>query len=217
MKYCNNCASAVDDNAEFCPYCRAAFDATNEMYDYTKTTVLGTGQVNNEYTGAPEQPQYEQYQYQNQEQASAYQHGNQYNTEQQCQNSYYTGNSVIADKNSIFKSYALFWKNYTNFSSRTRRSDFWQFVLVNVLISLIAGAFNFIPILGSIISGIYVLACIIPSLAIQIRRLHDIEKEWYCILLGLIPLVGFIILLVFYCQDSQSGENKFGPNTKEIQ
>ena len=122
----------------------------------------------------------------------------------------------VTEKNSIFKSYALFWKNYTNFSGRTRRSDYWQFVLVNFIIALPLGLLSLIPYVGSLFMGIYMLATIIPNLAIQIRRLHDIGKDWYYIFFMLIPFAGSIILLVWYCQDSQIGANKYGENPKGI-
>lgn len=239
MKYCNNCGSTVEDNAAFCNYCGAVFETMdvnynvqNETIDYNKTTVLGTGQVNNETNTYNNQYQYNTYQqeyqsgtlYQPEVQANNSQQPYQnaivsqpiLNNQQQYQNVYVAGNPAVAPKNGLFKSYSLFWKNYTNFSTRTRRSDFWQFILVNFLISLVAGALNFIPVVGSIISGVYLIALLIPSLALQIRRLHDIGKEWYSIFLALIPIAGFFILLVFYCRDSQLGENKFGLNPKEL-
>lgn len=239
MKYCNNCGSMVEDNATFCNYCGAMFETAdvnyngqNETVDYNKTTVLGTGQINSEVGTYANQAQYNPYQqqYQNetlyqaevqnnnsqQYQNIAVPQYSEQNNQQQYQNVYVAGNPAVAPKNGLFKSYSLFWKNYTNFSGRTRRSDFWQFILANFLISFIAGMLNFIPVVGSIISGIYLIALLIPSLALQIRRLHDIGKEWYSIFLALIPLAGFIILIVLYCKDSQPSENKFGLNPKEL-
>ncbi|MDY0077004.1 MAG: DUF805 domain-containing protein [Bacteroidales bacterium] len=65
------------------------------------------------------------------------------------------------------------------------------------------------------ISGIYSLALIIPSLAVAVRRLHDVGKSGWMILIGLIPLIGFIWLLVLMVTDSKPGENQYGPNPKE--
>lgn len=68
---------------------------------------------------------------------------------------------------------------------------------------------------GALLSGIFVLAAIIPAFAVGARRLHDTGKSGWLQLLVLIPLIGYIILLIFYVQDSASGENKYGPNPKE--
>ena len=101
----------------------------------------------------------------------------------------------------------LFFTKYADFSTRSRRSEYWWVVLFEVITSGIAGA-----ILRDY-SWLWSLAVLIPSIAISVRRLHDIGKggAWY--LLNLIPLVGSIILLVWYCQDS-APDNQWGPNPK---
>ena len=63
--------------------------------------------------------------------------------------------------------------------------------------------------------GIYSLAILIPSIAVQIRRLHDTNRSGWWIFIGLIPLIGTIVFIVFMVQDSNPGENRFGPNPKE--
>lgn len=100
--------------------------------------------------------------------------------------------------------------NYAKFSGRARRSEYWYFCLFNIVVSGILGY-----LLPSI-SGIYSLAVLIPGLAVSWRRLHDIGKAggWYFICL--VPLVGWILLLVWMCKDSQPGENQYGPNPKEV-
>lgn len=103
---------------------------------------------------------------------------------------------------------------YVGFNGRARRSEFWYFFLFNFIVSfvlsLLAQFVGFFSILGTIWS----LAVLLPGLAVGVRRLHDIGKAWPWILIGFIPLVGGIILIVFFCQDSQPGENQFGPNPK---
>ena len=105
-----------------------------------------------------------------------------------------------------------FFKQYATFSGRATRSEYWYVVLftfvVEMAISLIFGLIS--PEVVSIVSGIYALATLIPNLAIVWRRLHDIGRSggWYFI--GLVPLVGWIILLVFFCKDSDA-DNRFGP------
>lgn len=64
--------------------------------------------------------------------------------------------------------------------------------------------------------GIYLLAIILPSLAVAVRRLHDIGKSGWMILISLIPLIGGIWLLVLLVTDSNPGDNQYGPNPKEI-
>ena len=94
------------------------------------------------------------------------------------------------------------FSNYANFSGRARRSEYWYFVLFSLIISLI-------PIVNLIVG----LISIIPGIAVCIRRLHDIGKSGWWLLLCLIPIVN-LILLVWYCTDSQPGENQWGANPK---
>jgi uncharacterized membrane protein YhaH (DUF805 family) len=68
----------------------------------------------------------------------------------------------------------------------------------------------------SILSGLFVLANILPALAVGVRRLHDTGRSGWWLLIALIPLVGVIVLIIFYVQDSQPGVNKYGPNPKGV-
>lgn len=61
---------------------------------------------------------------------------------------------------------------------------------------------------------LYWLGIIVPSLAVAVRRLHDIGKNGLWLLIALIPFIGAIVLLVFYVTDSQPGDNQYGPNPK---
>lgn len=106
--------------------------------------------------------------------------------------------------------YKKFWQNYTNFSGRARRSEYWFVVLANFLIAFV----NIIPYAGQVLYSLYALAIIVPTLALIVRRLHDLGKEWYYIFFLLIPIAGQIIMLVWLCTDSQVGANKFGENPK---
>lgn len=100
----------------------------------------------------------------------------------------------------------LFFTNYTNFSGRSRRSEFWYAYLFTFLVSLVV---SFIPY-GSYI---WSLAVLIPNIAITVRRLHDVGKSGWWYLFNLLPIVGQIILLVQFCTDSAPA-NKWGPSTK---
>ncbi len=105
-------------------------------------------------------------------------------------------------------------KKYATFSGRAQRSEYWYFVLFNVIISLVAGAIDAMIGEANIISTIYMLAVLIPSLAVTVRRLHDTDRSGWWTLISLVPLVGFIVLIVFCAQDSDAGTNRFGPNPK---
>ena len=115
-------------------------------------------------------------------------------------------------------------KQYVDFSGRARRKEYWMFTLFNVVILIplylivVAGAAlgsNGLVAIGAILYIGYAFAIIIPSLAVCVRRLHDIGKSGWYYLIGFIPLVGAIILIVWFCTDSQTGENEWGSNPKE--
>ena len=105
-------------------------------------------------------------------------------------------------------------REYVGFSGRARRKEYWMFFLFNMIASLILSVVEYYAGLPSFLSGLYSLAVLLPSLAVTFRRLHDTGRSGAWILIALIPLVGAIILLVFMCTDSQSDDNKYGPNPK---
>lgn len=100
------------------------------------------------------------------------------------------------------------FRNYANFNGRARRSEYWYFILLNGLVSLL-GATPLFPLVG-----LYSLAVLVPSLAAGARRLHDTGRSGLWLLLLLIPLVGEIILIVWMCEDSKPGPNQYGPDPK---
>jgi uncharacterized membrane protein YhaH (DUF805 family) len=87
-------------------------------------------------------------------------------------------------------------KKYADFSGRAGRSEFWWFFLAQFLIMLVAS------MLGDIISAIAALALLLPGIAVGARRLHDIGKSGWFLLLGFIPFIGFLVLLYFFVQPS---------------
>lgn len=106
-------------------------------------------------------------------------------------------------------------KKYATFSGRATRSEYWYFVLFNIIIGIILGVIS--GVIGdkyNILGNVYQLFVFIPSLAVLVRRLHDVNKSGWFIFIGLIPLVGAIWLLVLACTDSQSGSNQYGSNPK---
>ncbi|MFZ4483725.1 MAG: DUF805 domain-containing protein [Chthoniobacterales bacterium] len=106
------------------------------------------------------------------------------------------------------------WKNYFTFTGRARRKAYWMFVLFNIIAAIIANVIDNVIGTGGIIGGLYSLAVLLPGIALGIRRLHDIGKSGWWLLIALVPLIGAIVLLVFACTDSQPGENAYGPNPK---
>jgi uncharacterized membrane protein YhaH (DUF805 family) len=105
-------------------------------------------------------------------------------------------------------------KNYVGFQGRARRKEYWMFVLVSVIVSIVLNILESMLGMNSVLSGLYSLAVLLPSLAVGVRRLHDTGRSGWWLLLSLIPLVGAIILIVFMCQESQEGSNQYGPNPK---
>ena len=136
----------------------------------------------------------------------------------------------MAPQKSLSEAYQLFFQNIFNFNGRTRRSDYWRVIIVNHLVvgfvaGILAGTITAIGTsngstalssIGSLIGSLANIALTVCELGITVRRLHDTGKEWTYLLLYLIPLVGWIIVLIAAVSDSQPGENKFGPNPKEV-
>ena len=104
-------------------------------------------------------------------------------------------------------------KKYVDFSGRARRTEFWMFTLFNIIISVVLGILDMFLGFG-LLGGIYALAVFLPSLAVGVRRLHDTDRSGWWLLIGLIPIIGFIVLIVFFVQDSQAGDNEYGANPK---
>ena len=102
---------------------------------------------------------------------------------------------------------------YAVFSGRARRSEFWWFYLASVIASVVASILD--QALGTAVLSILVgLALVVPTLAVGARRLHDTGKSGWWQLIGLVPLVGFIVLIVFFAQEGQPGPNQHGPSPK---
>lgn len=107
---------------------------------------------------------------------------------------------------------------YADFSGRARRSEYWYFFLFNVLVGIVGSVLD--NVLGTetgsgsgVIGGLASLALLLPSIAVGARRLHDISRSGWWLLIGLIPLVGWIVLIVWFVQDSH-GDNEHGPSPK---
>ncbi|BCS51340.1 DUF805 domain-containing protein [Aeromonas jandaei] len=106
-------------------------------------------------------------------------------------------------------------KQYAVFSGRARRTEYWMFVLCNVVFMLLVGMVD--RLIGSdkeILSSIYSLAVLIPSLAVAVRRLHDTDRSGWWLLIGLIPVIGTLVLIYFMVCNGLQGPNRFGDDPK---
>jgi uncharacterized membrane protein YhaH (DUF805 family) len=114
-------------------------------------------------------------------------------------------------------------KQYADFNGRARRKEYWMFFLFNVIFAVAANfldgflGINFMAGLYGPIYLVYVLVMLVPGLAVAVRRLHDIGKSGWMILVVLIPLVGGIWLLVLLASEGNQGDNAYGADPKAIE
>ncbi|MTI94746.1 MAG: DUF805 domain-containing protein [Firmicutes bacterium] len=111
--------------------------------------------------------------------------------------------------------YIAVLKKYADFNGRARRMEYWMFVLFNVIFAIVAAIID--QLLGTymVIYVLYMLAVLIPGLAVFVRRLHDIGKSGWWFFISLVPIIGGIWLLILLLTDSQPGTNEYGANPKE--
>lgn len=112
-------------------------------------------------------------------------------------------------------------RNYIGFSGRARRKEFWMFILVNLVLTVVLTILD--KMLGlriakeeGLLATIYGLLIFLPYWAVQFRRLHDTDRSAWWLLLILIPIVGWLIILAFNCQNGTPGENKYGSDPKAM-
>jgi len=104
------------------------------------------------------------------------------------------------------------FKNYVNFDGRALRSEYWFWFLFVVLAQVVLAIVDAVMGMGlNVLTIVFGLASLLPGIAVSIRRLHDIDKSGWFLLLSFIPIVGAIIVLVWMCQASTPGPNRFGP------
>jgi uncharacterized membrane protein YhaH (DUF805 family) len=110
-------------------------------------------------------------------------------------------------------------KKYAVFTGRARRKEYWFFIFFYYIIGLILGLLTLLPIGGiffGIVSVVYSTALIVPTLAVSVRRLHDINRSGFSLFYIFIPLAGIIIILLFMVRDGTPDENQYGPNPKMV-
>lgn len=124
------------------------------------------------------------------------------------------------------------YRRYADFSGRSRRKEYWMFVLLTFIIVGVCMALMFAggmsvdetgqsvpgPLfwLGVALLGIWGVGSIIPSIAVQVRRFHDQDKSGWMVLLGFIPYVGSLIVFIFMCIEGTRGPNRFGGDPKNL-
>jgi uncharacterized membrane protein YhaH (DUF805 family) len=118
------------------------------------------------------------------------------------------------------KWYLKVLNQYADFNGRARRKEYWMFVLINIVFGLIAIVLDRVFGMESEIGygplyGLYTLAMFVPNLAVSVRRLHDVGKSGWMLLIALIPIIGAIWFIVLTLTGSDSGENQYGVNPKE--
>jgi uncharacterized membrane protein YhaH (DUF805 family) len=115
----------------------------------------------------------------------------------------------------------MFWYlsvlfKYAVFDGRSHREEYWTFVLFDLIIILVLIVLSFVVAPFRVIFVLYMLAVVVPGIAVAIRRLHDIGRSGWWLLISLIPIIGWIVVIVYMAQDSQPGTNQYGPNPKGI-
>lgn len=104
-------------------------------------------------------------------------------------------------------------ERYADFQGRSPRSEFWWFVLFYLLASLVIGLLGAVSeTLAGIVNFIFWLVLLIPSIAVGVRRLHDIDRTGWWVLIGLVPVLGTLVLIFFFVQRGTPGPNRFGPD-----
>lgn len=122
------------------------------------------------------------------------------------------------------------YRRYFEFSGRSRRMEYWMFtlfgILVNAAITVVLGRTAYTSMgsfvwfdtrlnaVGDIVSGLFALFSLIPSLAVLVRRLHDVDRSGWWLLLVFLPILGWFVLFIFTCLDGTRGPNRFGLDPK---
>jgi len=103
------------------------------------------------------------------------------------------------------------FSNYVNFSGRAIRSEYWYWVLFTVLGMIVTEIIDY-AIGTPVTYWIFGLAVLLPGIAVGVRRLHDLDRSGWWLLLSFIPLIGAIVLIVWFCTKGTDGANRFGPD-----
>ena len=113
-------------------------------------------------------------------------------------------------------SYINVLKKYAVFTGRASRKEFWMFILINFIISIVLTMGEVAMGGPGIVGMIYSLLVLLPAIGVSIRRMHDTNRSGWWILTWLIPILGIAFMVFFGVQDSQPGDNQYGPNPKGL-
>lgn len=112
-------------------------------------------------------------------------------------------------------------RRYADFSGRSRRKEYWMFILGYIIALVAATAIEGVLGMSGMVGGVYgpvtlllIIALLVPAIAVQVRRFHDQDKSGWFVLLAFIPLIGSIAVLVFMCLEGTNGPNRFGDDPK---
>ena len=105
----------------------------------------------------------------------------------------------------------LGFSNYVGFSGRASRSEYWYWVLFVIVAEIVTSIIDYV-IGYEVTTTLFGLAVILPGLAVTFRRLHDLDRSAWWFLIAFIPIVGWIILIIWYCARRTVGQNRFGPD-----
>lgn len=120
--------------------------------------------------------------------------------------------------NEIVENYKSVFLKWSDFKGRSRRREYWYFALANIIVSILLAVVDNVVFKSAgtgPLGGLYSLVVLVPGLAVSFRRLHDIGKSAWWLLVALIPLVGLVVLIYFTVKDSEP-DNIYGPNPKQI-
>jgi uncharacterized membrane protein YhaH (DUF805 family) len=106
-------------------------------------------------------------------------------------------------------------RQYAVFEGRSRRTEYWTFMLFHIIIFVVLRIIDGIAGTSGLISSIYALAVLLPALAVSVRRLHDTDRSGWWLLATFFPFLGAIVLLLFMAQDSDPKTNEYGPSPKQ--
>jgi uncharacterized membrane protein YhaH (DUF805 family) len=114
------------------------------------------------------------------------------------------------------------FNRYFDFSTRSSRSEYWWWYLFNMISTyafvFLGGALvNMGFEAGALLFGLWGLAMLIPTLAVAVRRLHDTDRSGWWLLIGLVPLIGWIVLIIWYVSRGTEGDNEYGPDPLILQ
>ena len=110
--------------------------------------------------------------------------------------------------------YLKVWREFGNFEGRARRTEYWMFVLFNLIATFLLMSIGYFSTIFYYLYLLYCVAVFLPSLAVLVRRLHDTNRSGWWFLLVFIPLIGAIVLLVWLCTEGDHKSNQYGPNPK---